>query len=152
MQRNFNFSHKSQLLEERENWTCLHISRCQQWYQSEHNKDKLAPEPPQPPKKSNVNKNNLYPHGDLYLQSEKGIDHIKDSSEGKARCSLQIWVGIETQKDVMRCPTCNVNLCVLCYRLFNSDVDIAKIQDYFSTIFKRLQIHENYQILYFCTV
>ena len=35
----------------KENWTCLHLAQCQQWHQTENDKDKSATEPPQPPKK-----------------------------------------------------------------------------------------------------
>ena len=63
---------------------------------------------PQPPKKINVDENNLTTHGDLYLQSGKIIDHLPDSTEGNSRCSLHRWFGIDTQKDVMHFPTCNI--------------------------------------------
>ena len=56
-------------------------------------------------------------HGDIYLQSDKIIDHIPDSAEVKSRCSLHMWVEIETQKDVIHCPTGNIAFvcCVAVY-------------------------------------
>ena len=93
MQKSLKFSQKSQLLEEKENWNCLHIAWCQQLHQTEHDKDESASAPPQPPKKRNVKDNNLATHGDLYLHSEKIIDQLPDSYEGKERCSLRRWVG-----------------------------------------------------------
>ena len=60
---------------------------------------------------------------------DKIVDHLPDSYEGKEMCSLHGWVGIETQKDVMYYPICNVKLFVICYRLFHSDVDIVNIED-----------------------
>ena len=90
-------------------------------------------------KKKDVDCNNLAPHGDLYLQSKKWIDHLPDSAEGKARCSLYEWVGIDIQKDVIYYPTCNVIFCVLCYRLFHSNFDIVNMEDSISTRFKRLK-------------
>ena len=39
---------------------------------------------------------------------QKIIDHLPDSAEVKARCILNRWDGIETQKNVMHCPTCNI--------------------------------------------
>ena len=64
-------------------------------------------------------------------------------------CSLHRWVGIETQRDVIHCPECNVKSCVLCYGLFHSDFDIVNMEDSISTIFKRLKTQKNCQILYF---
>ena len=39
----------------------------------------------------------------------------------------------------MYVPTCNVHLCVLCYRLFCSGFDIVNMEDSTSTRFKRLK-------------
>ena len=44
--------------------------------------------------KSNVYDNDLAPLGELYLKSDKIIEHLPDSAEGKARCSLHRLVGI----------------------------------------------------------
>ena len=88
----------------------------------------------------------------LYVQSDKIIYHLPDSAEGKERCSLHMWVGIETHKDVMYCPTCNVKFCVLYYHLFHSYFDIVKMKDSISETFKKLKIQKNNQMLYFCVV
>ena len=107
---------------------------------------------PQPPKKINVDDNNLAPHGDLYLQLDKIIDHLPDSAEGKARCSLHGWFGIETHKDVMYFNKFNVNLCVLCYNLFHSYVDILNIKDSISTRFKMLKSRKSPISLLVCGI
>ena len=39
VQRNLKFSQKSQLLEEKGNWTCLHLSQYQQGHHTEYEKD-----------------------------------------------------------------------------------------------------------------
>ena len=77
MQRNLKFSQKSQLLEEKENWTCLHIDWCQQLHQIEHYKDESAPELPQPPKKINADDYNLATHRNRYLQLVKQLTTFK---------------------------------------------------------------------------
>ena len=59
-----------------------------------------------------------------------------------------MWVGIDTQKDVKNFPTCNFNLCVLCYHLFYSDDDIVNMEDSISTRFKVKKIQK---ITKFCT-
>ena len=79
------------------------------------------------------------PHGDPFLQPDRRIDQLPDSAEGKGRCSLYRLVGVYTQKYVIHCPTCNVNLCVLCNHLFYSGVEIVNMEDSISTIFKRLK-------------
>ena len=108
MQRNVNFSQKSRILEEKVNRTYPHLFWCHKWDQRENYKDKSTAEPSQYPKKRNADDNNLATNGELYLKLDKIIGHLLDSSEGKARCSLHKWVGIETQKDVMHCLTCNI--------------------------------------------
>ena len=47
----------------------------------------------------------------------------------------------------MHCPTCDVNFCVLCYRLFRSAVGIVKMKGSISTRYKRLKGQKNQQIL-----
>ena len=63
--------------------------------------------------KNSIDENKLAPHGDLYRQLEKIIDHLPDSAGGKARFILHRWDGIETQKDIMNRSTCNIT-CVCC--------------------------------------
>ena len=57
--------------------------------------------------------------GDLYLKSDKKMDNLPDSAEGKARCSLIRWFGIETQTDVLNCPKFNITFayCVTVLKL-----------------------------------
>ena len=42
----------------------------------------------------------------------------------------------------MYCPTCNVNLCVFCYRLFHFGFDIVNMEESTSTIFKGLKVRK----------
>ena len=65
----------------------------------------------------NVDENNLATHGEIYLQSDKIIDLLPDSAEGKARCSLHMWVVMDTQRDVMHCTTYNIT-CVCCVTVY----------------------------------
>ena len=99
--------------------------------------DESASELPQTPNKINVDESNLVPQVDLYLQVDKIIYHLPDSAEGKERCILHRWVEIETHNDVMYCPTCNDDLCVLFYHLFHSDVEIVNMEDSISTRIER---------------
>jgi hypothetical protein len=42
----------------------------------------------------------------------------------RSRCGMHRWLGIDTQKDVMTCKSCNVNLCLRCYEGFHTIVDL----------------------------
>ena len=92
--------------------------------------------------------NNVYTHVDLHLQLEKIFYQLPGSAEGKSRCRLHRWVGIETQKDDVHFLTFNFNLCDFCYRLFYSDVGIVKTEDSIYTTYKRFKSHK---ITKFCT-
>ena len=52
----------------------------------------------------------------------------------------------------MHCPAYNINLCVLCYCLFFSDVYMAKMEDSISTIYKGFLSQKYFQLFYFCVV
>ena len=42
----------------------------------------------------------------------------------RSRCGMHRWLGIDMQKDVMTCKSCNVNLCLRCYEGFHTIVDL----------------------------
>ena len=143
------FSQKSQILEVKDNCTCIHIDWCQQWHHTEPDKNKSASEPPQPPNKRNVDDNNLSPHWDLYCHPGEIIDHLPGSVKGKAMCSLNRWDVIDIYKYVMYCPKYNVIFCVLCCHLFHSGVYIMKMEDSISEKILKTKL-ENHQFLYLC--
>ena len=45
--------------------------------------------------------------------------HLQYGKFPNARCSVHCWVGIETEKDTFYCPGCNVNMCIVCHRVFH---------------------------------
>ena len=54
--------------------------------------------------------------GKLACRLDPTLDHIPiRPPNGKLRCSIHRWVEVETQKDFMLCPSCDVNLCLDCY-------------------------------------
>ena len=58
--------------------------------------------------------------GKLSCRLDHTLDHIPiRPHNSKVRCSIHRWVGVETQKDVFLCPSCDVNLCVDCYHIFH---------------------------------
>ena len=63
------------------------------------------------------------------LRLDQTLDHFPYPSEvGSARCGLHRWAGIETQKTVLLCKTCGVNLCLKCYRLFHITADLLSMR------------------------
>ena len=65
----------------------------------------------------------LKPTGALCIRLDDTKDHLPDKAKQSARCSLHRYVGVETEKQVMYCATCNINLCVNCYRFFHKIPD-----------------------------
>ena len=58
--------------------------------------------------------------GGLSFRVDNCLDHLPSVSKPRAYCALHNWVDqTKTQQHVMYCPTCNVNLCIKCYRLFH---------------------------------
>ena len=46
--------------------------------------------------------------------------------EAKTRCDLHKWLGSQSRAQVMKCETCNVNLCIDCYRLFHVEPKLVE--------------------------
>ena len=58
--------------------------------------------------------------GKLACKLDTTLDHtLIRPPNSKVRCSVYRWVGVETQKDVILCPSCDVNLCIDCYHIFH---------------------------------
>ena len=53
--------------------------------------------------------------GSLKCRLDPAVDHIPDEANGRARCRLHWWGGVETQKKILACPGCGVSFCVKCY-------------------------------------
>ena len=57
----------------------------------------------------------LKPGGFLSVRLDSLKEHFPDPAKKNARCSLHKWVGVETEKGITYCLTCNVNLCKDCF-------------------------------------
>lgn len=78
----------------------------------------------------------LLPSGNLNKRLNPGLKHFPIEPHKKnARCSLHRWAGVETQKAIMLCPTCNVHLCLACYDRFHTDHNLGH---------KRLALQKEY--------
>ena len=69
--------------------------------------------------------------GRLRLRLNKHLDHLpaETSSGTSARCQFHRWLGHETCKSVSFCATCNVNLCVRCYKIFHQEEHLVEQKD-----------------------
>ena len=55
------------------------------------------------------------------------LDHLPMPKTGSnVRCALHRWGNKTTvQRSVMMCPTCNIQLCLNCYKIFHSERDLV---------------------------
>ena len=82
-------------------------------------------------RKSYVSNKSLHPlKGKLRCRLDHRQDHWpakapKDANHNTSPCQLHWWLcGTKKSKNVARCPTCNVTMCVdKCYRIFHTDWD-----------------------------
>jgi len=75
-----------------------------------------------------ITDNSLCVHGSLSIRLNTSDARLPDESKGKARCSLHKWLGIETQKRITICKTCNANLCKSCFKLFHTEHDLVRMK------------------------
>jgi hypothetical protein len=66
--------------------------------------------------------------GALRTRLDSTLDHMPLPSGVNSRCSMHRWLGIETEKSILKCKACNVNLCPQCYRVFHVEQDLVKIK------------------------
>ena len=62
------------------------------------------------------------------LRLDKTLDHIFDISKESARFSLHRWLGIELERNVFYCSTCNVNLYILCNKAWHTVPDLLSLK------------------------
>ena len=69
----------------------------------------------------------LLPGGMLAIRLDPSYGHLPQRpTTCKPICILHWWAGVETRTSVMFCPTCNVNLCLHCYRFLYQNVNIVQ--------------------------
>ena len=50
--------------------------------------------------------------GPFAVQLDVSCDHLPLTANIRVQCGLYFWHGLKTEKNIVHCPTCNVNLCV----------------------------------------
>ena len=69
----------------------------------------------------------LKPNGSLSCRLQAAYDHLPERPHtNKARCALHRWAGVEYRASMLYCLTCNVNLCLNCYKNFHQNVNILQ--------------------------
>ena len=78
-----------------------------------------------------VNDQSLNPYvGNLRCRISDDIDHLPIPRSGnKTKCALHRWVGLIRTSGTMRCPSCAVNLCIDCYRIFHKVHNLVEMKD-----------------------
>ena len=64
--------------------------------------------------------------GILSKRLDPASDHFPRPTKANNRCGLHKWVGMETERNIGYCPSCNVNLCIACYSGFHGVSDLVK--------------------------
>ena len=68
----------------------------------------------------------LGPRGAMSIQLETQSDHLPQRPQNKKpRCALYRWGGVEMGASISYCATCNVNLCIDCYKMFHQNTNIT---------------------------
>ena len=67
-------------------------------------------------------------HGSISIRMNTSVVHLPDEAKGKARYYLHKWLGIEAQKGITMCKTCNFNLCEECFKLFHTEYDLVRMK------------------------
>ena len=63
----------------------------------------------------------------LILNDEKTHLPVVPSS-GHSDCQIHKWAGKRTRKQVAYCPDCNVCLCIRCYKIFHTVLDLRRVK------------------------
>ena len=80
-------------------------------------------------KTRHVTDNSLGLDGSINICLRKEYAHQPTQPNGtRVRCNLHCWAGVETQKGVLCCGTCGVNLCIKCWSLFHSEINVERIR------------------------
>ena len=88
-------------------------------------------------KSTKVTASTIAPNGHYYMRLDTTADHFPTRATDSARCALHRWAQIETTKEVMHCATCNISLCLLCYRQFHFDANLHKKQSHLIKTFAK---------------
>ena len=67
------------------------------------------------------------PNGPYCRRLDKFVDHFPEIREGvnRPKCALHRWAAdMEEKKNVYACTHCRINLCVPCFKVFHTEMDL----------------------------
>ena len=65
--------------------------------------------------------------GAMSIRLETHYDHLPQRPKiRKPRCELHRWGGVDMRASMRYCATCNVNLCIDCYKMFHQNANITQ--------------------------
>ena len=68
----------------------------------------------------------LAENGALQCRLNTTMSHLPSRKRGiRPQCALHSWTGSRNQSDILYCRTCNINLCVDCYKIFHTRSDLV---------------------------
>ena len=71
----------------------------------------------------------LDPCGGLRIRLDISQDHLCERPSKKTRCGLHWWAAnIRKESPIVRCPTCDVHLCVDCYGIFHRTPNLVRLK------------------------
>ena len=71
---------------------------------------------------------------------DQALGHVLDIRKENTRCLLHRWVGIESEKNIYYCSTCNVNLCIVCNKPFYEVPELLSLKHAFKRKYNQLTI------------
>ena len=85
-----------------------------------------------PARSATMTDNTLNPYtGRLRCRLDQSLNHLPIQSErAEANCQLHNWaVKSKYRKQLMKCPMCNVIICLDCYKMFHEVSDLSIMKD-----------------------
>ena len=87
---------------------------------------------------SKVSDSTLEERGALKCRLDWSLGHIAQEQKGpKARCPLHNWAGYRSERKILYCPPCNINLCIDCFPLFHKCPNLVGMKSYLKSHFEK---------------
>ena len=68
--------------------------------------------------------------GKLRCRLDTNLNHLPIKCMKDANCQLHYWLHkSKFRQQLMTCPTCNVNLCIYCYKIFHDVPNLKYLED-----------------------
>ena len=81
---------------------------------------------------ANLSDNALNPYtGKLRCRLDRSLNHLPvQTNKPEANCQLHYWAEkSKYRKQLLKCPTCNVTICLDCYKIFHEVSDLTVLKE-----------------------